>query len=294
MNTATKTVSTGVVSILNVLIFASGLAHAQTEPPPPIDQGALTAEELAQAEVTADSTAVDFQTGETSEVPATGTPLSVQPSGSAPMQMPPPPPAQPPALPVEQEQVQQMPAPVPAQPLAQQQDAAGQWVYTPQYGWLWMPYGTQYTYEGAGDNQSQPYSYVYYPTYGWTWLAAPWVWGWGAYPYFGVAGPWNFGWYRGLYHAGYGWGGYRGGFARAYANGYRGGYVSGGGHAIYGGASRGAAPVRAFGGGFTGGTPRFTGGSVGGFTGGSRGGFTGGGHRLGGGHMGGGSRGGRR
>ncbi len=43
------------------------------------------------------------------------------------------------------------------------------------------------------------------------WVNAYGVWGWGAYPYFGVRGPMGFGWYVGLYHAGYGWGGYRGG-----------------------------------------------------------------------------------
>jgi hypothetical protein len=41
------------------------------------------------------------------------------------------------------------------------------------------------------------------------WLAAPWVWGWGPYPYFGIRGPYGFGWYTGLIRAGYGWGGYR-------------------------------------------------------------------------------------
>jgi hypothetical protein len=73
-----------------------------------------------------------------------------------------------------------------------------------------MPYGNQYTYEGT-PNDANPYSYVYYPSYGWMWLAAPWVWGWGAYPYFSARGPMGFGWYAGLYRAGYGWGGYRGG-----------------------------------------------------------------------------------
>jgi hypothetical protein len=88
--------------------------------------------------------------------------------------------------------------------------ASGQWVYTGQYGWVFMPYGDQYVYEGSSYDE-YPYSYVYYPSYGWAWLAAPWVWGWGPYPFFGVWGPGRFGWYNGLYHAGYGWGGYRGG-----------------------------------------------------------------------------------
>ncbi|MEP6655276.1 MAG: hypothetical protein ABJA82_18065, partial [Myxococcales bacterium] len=116
--------------------------------------------------------------------PAGVAPQPVQPPAQEPMQAPPPPPAQPPPPPVEAVQPQQQAqvvAPVPA-PEASQQMMAGHWVYTAQYGWVWMPYGTQYTYEGAASNTTEPYSYVYYPAYGWTWVVAPWVWGWGAYP----------------------------------------------------------------------------------------------------------------
>jgi hypothetical protein len=150
-------------------------------------------------------------------------PQAVAPTVPGPVEVPPAPPAQPPPPPIEatQQQAPQVAVAAPV-PQSQGQVAAGQWVYTTQYGWLWMPYGTQYTYEGTGSYDAQPYSYVYYPTLGWSWLVAPWVWGWGGYPYFGVVGAWHFPWYRGLYQAGYGWGGYRGGYARAYANGYRG------------------------------------------------------------------------
>ena len=90
-------------------------------------------------------------------------PQSVQPPTAAPAQKPPAPPLQPPAPPVRsQTQVQQ---PVGAGQVA----AGGQWVYTSQYGWIWMPYGNQYTYEGTAYDAS-PYSYVYYPSYGWLWL----------------------------------------------------------------------------------------------------------------------------
>jgi hypothetical protein len=135
-------------------------------------------------------------------------PEAVQPPTPPPDILPPAPPSQPPALPVQaqaqaQPQIQQTATPA-------QGSGSGQWVYTSQYGWIWMPYGNQYTYEGT-PNDANPYSYAYYPSYGWMWLAAPWVWGWGVYPYFGVRGPMGFGWYVGLYHAGYGWGGYRGG-----------------------------------------------------------------------------------
>jgi len=74
----------------------------------------------------------------------------------------------------------------------------GQWVYTDQYGWVWMPYADSYTYVPQ-DGDGQPYEYVYYPTYGWTWVVAPWIWGWGPWPYFGVYGCASFGWY------GHGW-----------------------------------------------------------------------------------------
>ena len=66
------------------------------------------------------------------------------------------------------------PAPgVPAVP------AQGQWVYTDQYGWIWVPEGSTTVYV-----QEQPYVYLYTPTYGWTWYGSPW--GPGRYYY----GPW--------------------------------------------------------------------------------------------------------
>ncbi|HEX9401946.1 MAG TPA: hypothetical protein VF912_17685 [Anaeromyxobacter sp.] len=108
----------------------------------------------------------------------------------APQQAPPAPPsAIPPAPPRAQAPAPQQ-APVPP----------GQWVYTAQYGWIWMPYSDAYTY-APPNGYGEPYMYVYYPVYGWTWLAAPWVWGWGPWPAFGLRGPAFFAWY--------GWGGWR-------------------------------------------------------------------------------------
>lgn len=146
------------------------------------------------------------------------------PPSSAPAETPPAPPANPP--PPAQEQ----PAP---------QTPAGQWVYTQQYGWVWMPYGDAYSYvppEGIG----APYEYVYYPVYGWTWVVAPWVWGFGPWPYFAI-GPTYFGWYHhGWWRTPWRWryrpvplrghfaayGPYRGGFApRTAPYPYRGGFV---------------------------------------------------------------------
>ena len=71
---------------------------------------------------------------------------------------------------------------------------AGQWVYTDQYSWVFMPYGEAYTSVPPGDS-GEPYMYLYSAAYGWTWFAAPWVWGWGPWPYFGTRGPWSFAWY---------------------------------------------------------------------------------------------------
>ena len=121
--------------------------------------------------------------------PAAGDGSSLQaaaPQEAPPSEAPPAAPAQPP-LP-------------PAQPGAvdEQQAAAGQWVYTQQYGWVWMPYDDAYSY-APSSGEGEPYEYVYYPSYGWTWVVAPWVWGWGPWPSFGVWGPWRFAWY------GHGW-----------------------------------------------------------------------------------------
>jgi hypothetical protein len=168
--------------------------------------------------------------------------------------------------------------------------ADGQWVYTDQNGWLWMPYGSQYVSEGSSDGED-PSAYVYDPSQGWTWMDAPWVWGWGTYPYFGTLGPGRFGWYRGLLHAGYGWGSYRGGgpghagYSRALAGNRGGGGFRGssygrgfGGGGFHGARSRG-------GGGFHGAPAARRSSGGGGFGGG---GHFGGGH--GGGHGGGGHR----
>ncbi|MGD0044969.1 MAG: hypothetical protein ABSE84_31985, partial [Isosphaeraceae bacterium] len=55
----------------------------------------------------------------------------------------------------------------PGEPSADARNSAAyRRVYTSEYGWIWMPYGNQYTYEGTA-NDAYPYSYVYYPSYGW-------------------------------------------------------------------------------------------------------------------------------
>jgi hypothetical protein len=110
----------------------------------------------------------------------------VAPSEPVPQRPPPAPPAQPPAPPVQQQYA------------AAQSASDGQWVYTQQYGWIWIPYGDAYSYVPPS-GQGEPYEYVYYPSYGWTWVVAPWIWGFGPWPYFGVYGAVYFGWY------GHGW-----------------------------------------------------------------------------------------
>ena len=100
--------------------------------------------------------------------PETANAQAVQAPSAAPAQLPPAPPEQLPPPP--QQQVQQ------AEPEAAQAPATGQWVYTQQYGWVWMPYGDQYTYAPTQAG-TYPQEYIYSPSYGWEWLAAPWVFG---------------------------------------------------------------------------------------------------------------------
>ena len=79
------------------------------------------------------------------------------------------------------------PSPTPPAPPPQAQAAdsqtvpSGSWVYTAQYGWVWMPYADAYTYVPPS-GYGEPYMYVYYPAGGWSWVVAPWLWGWGPLP----------------------------------------------------------------------------------------------------------------
>jgi hypothetical protein len=110
------------------------------------------------------------------------------PQGQPPANQPPAPPETPPPPPESTQ----------SQPTGPPRDGAsgGQWVYTDQYGWVWMPYGDEYVYtpEAAG---VEPYVYLYYPARGWMWVTAPWIWGIGPRPFFGTIGPWHYHWYRG-------------------------------------------------------------------------------------------------
>jgi hypothetical protein len=134
------------------------------------------------------------------------------PTSAAPTETPPAPPLVPALSPIRAEAKY-----LAGEPLddAQATDATGsgdgQWVFTGQYGWVFMPYGDQYVDRGITAQVESPFAFVYVPSDGWGWVAAPWLWGWGTYPYFGASDPSRLAWYRWLYDGGYGWGGYRGG-----------------------------------------------------------------------------------
>ncbi len=221
-----------------------------------------------------------------------GSQAPVQPTSPTPTETPPPPADQPPPPQAEAQAQALQPTDLQVQ---QEPPSTGQWTYTAQYGWVWMPYGAQYTYEPSIEG-GNPYAYVYYPVYGWTWVIAPWVWGWGSVPFYGHFGPWRFAWYRGptFRHPGWGYGirrgwgvpahgiyrggyGYRPGYGGHVGTGYRGGFHPGTGVHVGGGYRGGGGYHGSVGGSFRGG---FGGGSRGGFGGGSHG----GGFRGGGGH----------
>lgn len=118
---------------------------------------------------------------------ATGALAQSAPPTAAPTSQPPPPP--PSAPPVGQ------PMESPAAPPGAPQPSsatAGEWVYTTQYGWVWMPYDQQYTH--VVEDSGVAYEFVYYPSFGWRWVVAPWVFGVGPAPHF-AHGPAHFAWY---------------------------------------------------------------------------------------------------
>jgi hypothetical protein len=108
-------------------------------------------------------------------------PLAAPPAGASAPAPPPPSAARTPG-PMSME-----PAPVEPGP------PSGQWVYTTQYGWIWLPYSREYTQVSADGGVA--YEYAYYPNGGWRWVYAPWVLGWGPSPYWGRPGPRSYVWY---------------------------------------------------------------------------------------------------
>jgi len=127
-----------------------------------------------------------------------------QPTVAAPAETPPAPPATPPAPPNEL---------LNSDDMGQVQADEGQWVYTAQYGWVWMPYGDAYTQVSPDGTVAT--TYVYEPDVGWLWVLAPWVLGWGPVPYWGVPGVIHLGWHaHPWFHRGAYWG-------RSYYGGHR-------------------------------------------------------------------------
>lgn len=139
-------------------------------------------------------------------------PEVAQPSSAAPTEAPPAPPLVPALSPIRVEAKYLAGEPLDdAQATDELGSGDGQWVFTAQYGWVFMPYGEQYVDRGQSAHVQAPFAFVYCPNDGWGWVEAPWLWGWGSYPYFGASDPNRLSWYRWLYDGGFGWGGYRGG-----------------------------------------------------------------------------------
>lgn len=68
----------------------------------------------------------------------------------------------------------------------------GQWVYTADYGWIWVPSNVS-----TSEVEGVPYVYLWTRSYGWTWYVSPW--GPGPYRYgVWVRHPWHpVGWHGG-------------------------------------------------------------------------------------------------
>jgi hypothetical protein len=114
-------------------------------------------------------------------------PDDAQPAAPPPQSQPPPPPAAAPptSQPIEPPQATGNTSAVPS-------SVPGEWVYTTQYGWVWMPYDQQYTH--VVETSGVAYTFVFYPGFGWRWVLSPWVFGLGPRPYF-AHGPGRFAWY---------------------------------------------------------------------------------------------------
>jgi hypothetical protein len=139
--------------------------------------------------------------GEAPEAPPPAAPAPAQ-APAMPPSAPPPPPEAAQMAPQSQPAATAPSAPPPGPPPvaqsapppgAEEPANGGQWIYTSQYGWLYMPYSRDYTYV-SGDG-GVAYEYAYYPNSGWRWVYAPWVLGWGPSPYWGRLGPRHYIWY---------------------------------------------------------------------------------------------------
>jgi hypothetical protein len=195
-----------IAAFVPVVLAVAGITPARAEPPDGDD--AVAPQDPYDPYDSDDS---DDAAQPEDAQPAQPEAAPVQPGTPAPAMRPPAPPANPPPA----------GSSVQVAPRGPQPAAGGQWVYTQQNGWLWMPYGQQYVYtpqETSGG--AYPQEYVFVPSYGWRWVAAPWVWGFGPQVYFSIGGP-RYHWYRGFgshYYRPY----YRGYYRPYYRPGYRG------------------------------------------------------------------------
>lgn len=198
-----------------VLAGAGSMAHAQPAPQP--DRAGP--EDPYDADDPAD---IDDYDAPDQAAPMQAPPMQAPSAEAAPAQPPAPQPdVQPPAPPANPPPMQAGPQ-YQAQPGQPAPTAGGQWVFTQQYGWLWMPYGDQYVYTPqATTGVVYPYEYVYRPVYGWTWITAPWVWGWGPRVYFSI-GPRYYGWHHRPFFGHRVFGGFRGGVRVPFRGGFRG------------------------------------------------------------------------
>ena len=154
--------------------------------------------------------------------PASETADTPAPTTAAPTQAPPAVPANPGQPPGATASA----APAPQAPAPQASAAApisGQWSYTTQYGWVYLPYSQSYTY--VNPDGTVAYEYAYYPSRGWGWVESPWVLGGGPRPYWGGYGYAHFAWYAHPWFHGGAY--YRGGY----------GYHAGWGHPVHAAAA---------------------------------------------------------
>ena len=143
--------------------------------------------------------------------PVNAPPAPVQPP-EAPVEPPevgpestlPPPPESAPPLPPAQVIAPPAPTAPPQAERASVPPVDGQWVYTAQFGWVWMPFGPQFVHVPTGG--APPQMFVFYPAFGWRWVVAPWVWGLGPQPFWGVHGSAQFGWWGRGFGRWYGFG----------------------------------------------------------------------------------------
>ncbi len=121
-----------------------------------------------------------------------------RPSSPQPEVMPPAPPA---ALPSAVNAQLHVPVIAPAPGAASAAPMPlGQWVFTQEYGWLWLAYDQKYAQVVENTARrfgysSVAYEYAYYPAFGWRWVVAPWILRFGVVPYWGALGPARFAWY---------------------------------------------------------------------------------------------------